>query len=417
MSLLVPALVCALQVTTSDPRVEWVETRFDRVHLRNGRFIDGRVVKSTPEAVILRIRTGELSVDRVDVDRVEEIRMKNVREKTAVVAAPEPAPAPVADARPVAVLKSSSSPAALEQVDAVLARAAAAREQDQALIVDQLHELGDAGAVALAERLPSVPPKLLACAGAFLARERSAAALPALRYHVAGGPSALRREAALALAETARDEAVEDLLPLLRDSDARVRYIGLEAIERAGSLQTLEAVAALGGDPERRVRDKAFAVAFAWAEAHGLRDRLLEALARALDGSTGKARGDVVKALYAASPERGLDLVTKALWDPETEARSAAAVTMRTADAARVGTAVIQRLGDEQDKGVRLILAAAAEELKLDGAVEPLLAWLSDDDEKIQRAAANVLQSLTRRNFGLDAEAWKAWWRNRGESR
>lgn len=417
MSILVPALFCALQATHSDPRVEWVETRFDRVHLRNGRFIDGRVLKSTPEAVILRIRTGELSVDRVDIDRVEEIRMKNVREKTTVIPAPEPAPVPVADARPVPVLPSTSSPEVLEQVDGVLARAAAAREQDQALILEQLYELGDVGAVALAERLPSVPPRLLGYAGSYLARTRSSAALPALRYHLTSAPAAVRREAAVAVAETLREQAVADLVPLLRDREPRVRMAGLEGLERAGSARAIEDVAALGADPERRIRDKAYALVFAWADAQDLRDRLHDALVRTLDASTGPARGEVVRALAAAAPDRGLDLVTKALWDAEKEARMAAAVAMRESDSSRVGPSVIQRLGDEQDKDVRLVLAAAAEHLKLDGAVEPLLAWLEDEDEQIQRAAANILQTLTRRNFGLDVEAWKAWWRSRTESR
>ncbi|HYE98222.1 MAG TPA: HEAT repeat domain-containing protein, partial [Planctomycetota bacterium] len=339
------------------------------------------------------------------------------REKTTVIPAPEPAPTPVADARPVPVLSSSATPQALEHLDALLARASAAREEDQALILEQLYVLGDLGAVALAERLPSVPPKLLSAAGSYLARIQSSAALPALRHHVAGGPTAVRREAALALAETAREEAVADLVPLLRDRDAGVRVAGIEALVRTGSPKALEDVAALGADADGRVRAKAYAAAFGWAEAHGLRDRLHEALARAFEGSTGRARGELVRALSAASPERGLDLVTKALWDPEKEARSAAAVALAQAPADRAAAAVIQRLGDETDKDVRLRLAATAEQLKLDGAVEPLLGWLTDEDEQVQRAAASILQTLTRRNFGLDVEAWKAWWRNRAESR
>ena len=414
MTILAPALFCLLQVTTGqDPRVEWFETRFDRVHLRNGRFVDGKLLKSTPEAVILQIRTGELAIDRVDVDRVERVMMRNVREKTAVVPAPVAAPPAVEDPRPVAVVPSAVSPDVLDRVDAVLARAAAARETDQSLVLEELSELGDAGAVGLAERLPSMSARLLPLAGSFLARARSSAALPVLRAHVANGPSPVRREAAMALAETAQEEAVADLLPLLRDRDAHVRAAGIAALERAGSPRALEDVAALGADPDARVREKAYALAFKWAEAHRMRERLHEALVRALDGSRGRARAEVVRALSAASPEQGIELVAKALWDPEKEARSAAAVAVADADPERVGPSVVQRLADETEKEVRLRLAAAAERLKVEGAVEPLIRWLSDEDEQVRRAAASVLQTLTRRNYGLDAAAWKAWHESR----
>ena len=217
----------------------------------------------------------------------------------------------------------------------------------------------------------------------------------------------------MVLAETAQAEALPDLLPLLKDPEAYIRASGIEALERAGSPNALPEVAALGGDPDSRVRSKAYATAFKWAEEHGLRDRLHDALEQALEGATGRPRGEVIRALSAASPERGLDLVVKALWDPDREARLAASLAVADAAPDRVGTSVAQRVADETDNEVRLRLAAAVEKLKIEDAAGPLIGWLEDKDERIRRAAASVLSTLTRRNYGEDAAAWKAWWENR----
>jgi hypothetical protein len=58
----------------------WTETRFHRVHLRNGNFVDGHLLANEPEAVTLRVKTGELEISRDLVLKVEHMRIRSFEE-------------------------------------------------------------------------------------------------------------------------------------------------------------------------------------------------------------------------------------------------------------------------------------------------------------------------------------------------
>src|SRR6185436_5678046 len=51
--------------------------RFHRVHLTNGNFIDGQLVKETAASVLLRLRSGEMTIRRDMIDRVEFVKMRD----------------------------------------------------------------------------------------------------------------------------------------------------------------------------------------------------------------------------------------------------------------------------------------------------------------------------------------------------
>src|SRR5579863_8190075 len=66
----------------------WQEIRFYRVHLRNGNFIDGDLVKQSSKEVVLRLRSGEISIRSDQIDRLEFVKMRDVREVPAPVVLP-----------------------------------------------------------------------------------------------------------------------------------------------------------------------------------------------------------------------------------------------------------------------------------------------------------------------------------------
>src|SRR5262245_25732182 len=77
-------LVLALPLLTAHPLLQTfqdssdaTELRFHRVHLINGNFIDGQLIKDSPQQVLLQIKAGEMAIRRDLIDRVEFVKMRD----------------------------------------------------------------------------------------------------------------------------------------------------------------------------------------------------------------------------------------------------------------------------------------------------------------------------------------------------
>src|SRR5258706_10928469 len=80
---------------------DWVETRFHRVHLLNGNFIDGQLVKESPAGATLMLKSGQITIRKDLIDRIEIVKMRSIKDeappppRTEVARPPQPAkPAP-----------------------------------------------------------------------------------------------------------------------------------------------------------------------------------------------------------------------------------------------------------------------------------------------------------------------------------
>ncbi len=72
------------------PPSPWVETRFHRVHLRNGNAVDGQLVRASAKAVTLQLKAGEIAIRRDLIDHVEMVKMRSLREPAPPAPKPEP---------------------------------------------------------------------------------------------------------------------------------------------------------------------------------------------------------------------------------------------------------------------------------------------------------------------------------------
>ncbi|HVR83228.1 MAG TPA: hypothetical protein VMU54_02885, partial [Planctomycetota bacterium] len=91
----------------------WSETQFHRVHLRNGNFVDGKVIRLSDKEVVLKLTPGELCLRMDLVDRIELIKMKSYSEKSIDIQKPVARP-PGGDTK--APSPSSAPPAAVSTV-------------------------------------------------------------------------------------------------------------------------------------------------------------------------------------------------------------------------------------------------------------------------------------------------------------
>ena len=136
------------------------EHRFHRVHLRNGNFIDGELVRQSAKEIVLRLKSGEMGVRRDQIVRVELIKMKGIEEKPEEVAKPKPPPVPIESttspapapsapkkARPPAEGAYKASAELKARVDPLLDQLGAAAPDDVAPLARTLVEMeGDAHA-------------------------------------------------------------------------------------------------------------------------------------------------------------------------------------------------------------------------------------------------------------------------------
>src|SRR6185295_18511896 len=96
--------------------------------------------------------------------------------------------------------------------------------------------------------------------------------------------------------------------------------------------------------------------------------------------------------------------------DPESATRGLVAEALATLAAPESIEALLPRLRSEDDKGVRLRLAALAQVLKNAEAVPPMIEWLRSTDRDVVATAAKSLQSITRQQFGESYDKWSDWW-------
>ena len=66
---------------------------FQRVHLRNGNFIDGTLLDQTEKHVVLEFKFGTITFKRIDIDKIEHITMRSLEEKAPEV--PKPVKEPI----------------------------------------------------------------------------------------------------------------------------------------------------------------------------------------------------------------------------------------------------------------------------------------------------------------------------------
>src|SRR5438132_6132475 len=134
------------------------DLRFTRVHLRNGNFIDGQVVKDSVGSVLLRIRSGEIDIRRDQIDKVELVKMKSYGDRSIFFdkpKAPDKGPVAMPDKGPIKTPEVNTPEAIRKKVDMILFRYKQMRKNaNDVLPVDQIQALGEEAVVYLASSAP-----------------------------------------------------------------------------------------------------------------------------------------------------------------------------------------------------------------------------------------------------------------------
>jgi HEAT repeat protein len=208
-------------------------------------------------------------------------------------------------------------------------------------------------------------------------------ALSALEELLHDDDSDVRRLAVQALGELELPAAADDLLRATDDVDAEVRATALRALARLGSASAAGRARALAFDPDGSVRLAALGV---------LGDLGLEPDEALLDDSDTAVRA-FAAALLCSTSGRADEVLTGLLGADDPELRVGGLTAITAAARPNTNLRALKALQDPEWH-VRAEAAKAVAATAGHSAVDPLVAALSDDDQRVRLAAAEALGTI-----------------------
>ncbi len=185
-----------------------------------------------------------------------------------------------------------------------------------------------------------------------------------------------------------------------------------------------KAVAELGEMGDRRAVDSLIAalqdenrsvqVAAMWSLGMLKDPRAIEPLIKSFANSQG---GDFLHAASALQKigEPAVEPVIAALKHQDQKVRRGAACALRGTKDPRAVEPLIQALKDE-NSGIQRCAGCALGAIKDLRAVEPLIEALKDRGSNVRESALRALRKITEQRFGDNPEQWRKWWEENKET-
>lgn len=391
------ALAAPLAARGQEAPSPWVETRFHRVHLRNGNFIDGHLLQQTQKSLVLHMqRSGEFIVRRDMIERVEFMKMRSLRETP-------PPPVLKAEEKPepkkeeVVKTPAPASPVDTSKEPAPSALASRYPAETRAAVDRLLWEHSVAVSTLkndLEPGLRALGADALGYAGLVARSQKKGVDHPALLE---------------ALSKIGGAEATATLAEVLRTATSpESRSAALQGLLRLGDVEALAAAHRAVDDPSAQVRRAAAEAVLKLAE-KGLADE--EILIGMLDSSRDK--NAVAQVLGKLGSEAALDALRALLRDGETMDKIAALQALGKSRDAEDG-AYARDLLEAEDEFLRKEACLFLGRIKHGPAASDLIDLLADDSASVSGSALWSLRQITGETFGPDLNLWKTWWERAG---
>jgi HEAT repeat protein len=414
-------LVLALSVLLGRPLASlqqdvWTETTFHRIYLRNGNFIDGRIVSDKPDQVILRLASGEMIVKRDQIDRLELIKIRSVNEAAPVLNSPKaPSTAPL---NPGAPLPTVTAPELIrKKIDQMILKAKKTQGEVDFNLAE-LQSTGDEGAAYLASKAAENNLNIQNAIMAVLINlKKPGPKLAETLDNYLSAPTPSMRGLALTVltVEAGDSQLVKYARPALRDPDAGVRLIAISAVNAVEDPIWLGDALDLIADSNKDVRARALTLCKRLSAKNGLVEKLLSTATRELRNSNAEIRAEMATVIGTLGVRQAWSNLTPLLSDSDASVRASAAQSLMQLAESESAADLIVAMRREDDKWVRIYLAGAAQRMRLQDAVSPMVPWLSDPDPDLLTAVETSLRTITGEPFGRDQAKWNAWLQARGK--
>jgi len=395
--------------------ITWVETRFHRVHLQNGNFIDGHVLQVTNSDVLLRLPSGEMMIRKDTVDRIELMKMRSVFEKpkldpplkkAAAAKAGEPVQRVKSDA---SFTPAPASPELIENVARLLSRLKIAKPDQKADLVDQMARLEEAGAY-LASLLPTVGEDTADMIRSALMRSKDPESGPYLVRALESDKPFVRIHAITLLGILGDGAHARSIHPFLNDPIPAVKATAIQALQQLSDASSISAIADLVGESDDMVRLAAINAALELGRIHDKMDLVADAVRRNLNGSAGRTAKELLTAVGRGRMADLWQSVVAFLNDADPLLRKSAVLTLQLIAAPESADALLLRLDREDDPRILVELTKVVPVIKAQAAVPSLIHLLRNENDYVVQSSAAALTQLTRQQFGTNQDKWAEWW-------
>jgi len=417
LQVLLAALVCtgaARALSAQDS--QWVETKFHRVYLLNGNFIDGQVVKVGEADVLLRLPAGDMSIRKNTVDRIELMKMRSLREKPRLDP-PLKKAAPSEIGSPLQRLKSGTTfaPAPvpeelIQNVGAFLSRLKVAKPDQKDGLIEQLAGLSQAGPY-LASLLPTVDEESAYMLRNALMRSRDPNATPYLVRALDSDKAYVQMSAINLLGNLGTVDDARSIRPFLSDLyPSAVRAQAIEALQQLKDGTSLQAIADLVGSTDDMIRVPAITASLELGLQTDRMDLVSASVRQALASGQGRVAKELLGAVTRGRFTALWTAVLPFMSDSDPVLRRAAALTLETLAVPDCADAVVNRLNQEDDAITLVGLSKAASKVKSRAAIPALIRLLGHENPNVVQGAGAALTLITREKYGTNKDKWTEWW-------
>jgi HEAT repeat protein len=411
------AILAGLTSTAWTQEVTWVETSFHRVHLRNGNFIDGKLLSLSDREVSLALQQGNMNIRRDAIEKIEFVKMRSLLERPKMEQFPKgkaaPAAAEVKPAAAATVGALNITPPAIEEalkskLTGILAGMKGATADQKVAFMKELTSQ-EGAAPFLASQLDSIGEEDLDYIGMALSQMKDPESLPYIVANLESGRESVVVQALKLVADLGGTAYTSKVRSLLSHSLTAVRSTAISTLERLSDGDSLTNILELLKDPERPVRNAAINAALNLGRKLNDTDAVMTGFSRALDVASTTAKIDLLSGIGRTKKTTSWEAVGPYLRDNDIGVREAAAEALMSLAATESADEIVSRLQIETEKSVRIRLAQAAAVIKSQKFVEPLINWLRSDDEILVKTANKALEDITGRRYNGFQE-WSAWW-------
>ncbi len=397
---------------------DYTELQFHRVHLRNGNFLDGQLVRQSAKEVVIKINVGEMSLRMDLVDHVELVRMKSYNEKPIDLKRPTSEPpvdvtkTPTSPVRPPPILTSKVKldPQTEEQVGILLDEYFKSDIEMKQAVLGKLISLGGSVPAYLVSIITRFDREQIPVVLSTLVQTKDARLISSLAGHLESADPSLRVNVVMAMGSIGDPSAVSYLRTALKDKDAAVRSAAVTALPLLNTADAFDPLLTMMADPDRETRVRVIGILNDLATKYSQQKQLADAIGAALPRSTGEAQLELIYAAGHGGYQEHWRSLSPLLRDDLPAVRQAAASALADLGAKESLNAVAAAVQTEDKESVQIALAGAAQKL---GALQTggtLIQWLSTGSPKLKAASRAALTSMAGQNHGDDLEKWREWW-------
>lgn len=414
----------------------------DRLVLKNGSRLDGIVIGSNEDEVIVRVKEALVGIRKDLIIKREKVILRvrpeepkpvapvkpketpDPKVKPAVAPPPTPKPTvkePTPPAKPQTkiTLKEipDTDPAVGKKVEDLLNRMRQGTDNDKMNAAEELVRLGGDAQLYLVSSI-SVAPELSPWTLAAVGRIESTKAFPMLQQMIPQLNDLIKPLVFAVFGLRQYKEALGAIEPYLLHKDPMVRAAAVEAMAAMQSTDDFSKILeSLGIDDETLATRVTLAIE-SLARIPEFKDEASRQLVEVVQRSDNlRARGQAaVISAKLAIPEIKPILV-ELLHHESALLRALIAAAMGELKDKELVEEIGSQLELEPDRDAKIQMVQALEKIKDRSAVPLLIRRLNDADDRVRIRVSAALTTITGQSFGESAESWQNWWDTDGKPR